>query len=340
MEKWDVLAGSATAEMLNPNFWGGTDKVLMTAEQVEEYNRYLRGLKGTGLVSLQEFPLWLSGEEVRQMVELYPLCGRFLEGSPITTADYQELLEERNLEALPGKVSAKYGIIQSAADLRSFPTSKICTAEGGTPDETAFDLLQETQLSQGEGVIVLHPSKSGNWLFVQGANYFGWVERGNILPCSRSEFLTELNKPTEILPFTTKQFYRTALSNVGTPYRWGRFDCSALLCRVYERFGIALPRNSSRMAVIQRGRKRIVGDPRNVLSQLSPGSLLFFPGHSMLYLGMVEGEPYVLQTLTRYFDPEGKEHPVFTTAVTSLSNLYHTGGESFLERLTLAVEVQ
>lgn len=75
---------------------------------------------------------------------------------------------------------------------------------------------------------------------------------------------------------------QTALSYLGTPYRWGGrtpagVDCSGLCHGAYLINGVAIYRNSS----IQEGYpvKEIPPD------SLAPADLIYFPGHVALYLG-------------------------------------------------------
>ncbi len=92
---------------------------------------------------------------------------------------------------------------------------------------------------------------------------------------------------------------------VGEPYGWGgklgARDCSALTRDFFAPFGIYLPRNSSQQA-------KESGGEYISLAGLSPKerketivkyakpfrSLLYVPGHVMLYLGEYNGEPIIL----------------------------------------------
>lgn len=339
MEKELKLAGSARPELLNPFFWVGTDELVMTQAEIARYNRYLLSLPGSGLVDLSAFPFWLDGDAVRRMIESYPIGGCFLDGLPIGAADRAALLAARNLDHISPKVPVEYGVTLCPADVRSFPTRAVCSTEGGAPTSQSFDLFQESQLGAGEGVIILHRSSDRGWYFAQAANYFGWVPASQLRLVSRVQFLAALNSHAAPIPYTTGNLYREALSLAGTPYRWGRFDCSALVLAVYARFGLHLPRNTGQMDRIDAHRRPITKNRLEAVCSLRPGALLLMPGHVMLYLGCVEGEPYVLQAFTRYSDRSGREHSVFTTAVTSIRDIYHRSGQSFLERVTAGIEI-
>jgi len=91
---------------------------------------------------------------------------------------------------------------------------------------------------------------------------------------------------------------------VGEPYGWGgkleARDCSALTRDFFAPFGIYLRRNSRQQA--QDGNEFVSlrgldeqSRKETILSSAKPcRSLLFVPGHIMLYLGQKEGEPVIL----------------------------------------------
>jgi len=109
-------------------------------------------------------------------------------------------------------------------------------------------------------------------------------------------------KPIKFNPYNIAHISKQL---VGEPYGWGgklgARDCSALTRDFFAPFGIYLPRNSSQQA------KESSGEYIS-LSGLSPEerkdtivkyakpfrSLLYVPGHIMLYLGERKGEPIIL----------------------------------------------
>lgn len=99
--------------------------------------------------------------------------------------------------------------------------------------------------------------------------------------------------------------FRTAFSLLGDRYAWGGSrvgifgrDCSRLVQDVYATVGVHLPRNGDEQEQATNARitftPETVDRKRLIVSMAKPGDLLFTPGHVMLYLGAVEGEPYVI----------------------------------------------
>jgi peptidoglycan DL-endopeptidase CwlO len=94
---------------------------------------------------------------------------------------------------------------------------------------------------------------------------------------------------------------RAALSQLGKPYIWGGvgpdgFDCSGLTMTSWAAAGVAIPRTAHEQAGF--------GLPVTSVAALQPGDLLFIagshgtatsPGHLGMYIGTVDGIPYLVQ---------------------------------------------
>lgn len=102
---------------------------------------------------------------------------------------------------------------------------------------------------------------------------------------------------------TPHNLARAANEMLNQPYGWGGMyynrDCSALLRDLLTPFGIWLPRNSSQQA--KHGRFTSLADLTNsekiayVLQRAKPWrTLLWKPGHIMLYIGQHQGKPMIL----------------------------------------------
>jgi len=104
------------------------------------------------------------------------------------------------------------------------------------------------------------------------------------------------------LPFTPRNVARLAAELVGGQYGWGdvhgRRDCSSTMRDLFAPFGILLPRNSSDQAGAGRFVSLLGLSPekkeKTILKQAVPWrTLLWMPGHIMLYIGAQQGRPLV-----------------------------------------------
>lgn len=167
------------------------------------------------------------------------------------------------------------------------------------------------------------------------------------------------------LIMTPKNIVCQAKKLLGTPYRWGNLngglDCSGVMTAVYACFGLTLPRDSGRMIHCPLYTKNIMQmnseEKKKQILQVYPGSLLFFSGHVMMYIGMeknqmeqnqikqnqiekcqiekyqMQSRVYILHALTRYMNDHGEECPIYQCTITPLE-LVRPNGETYMESLT------
>lgn len=107
------------------------------------------------------------------------------------------------------------------------------------------------------------------------------------------------------LPFTGKNVAMLAKEFYGEPYGWGGSyecrDCSATTRDFLGAFGIFLRRNSSKQAedgddISIEGLAKIQKKEKIIKDAQPFRSLLYVPGHVVLYLGEYKGEPVIMHT--------------------------------------------
>lgn len=129
------------------------------------------------------------------------------------------------------------------------------------------------------------------------------------------------------LPFTSKNVAYIARQFYNEPYGWGGSyecrDCSATTRDFLGVFGIFLERNSSKQA--REGKKRIPIAGLNksykkqkIIQEAEPfRSLLYVPGHIVLYLGQYKGEPVIMHTYWGIRKTDGSKLITGRTIITS-----------------------
>jgi hypothetical protein len=153
------------------------------------------------------------------------------------------------------------------------------------------------------------------------------------------------------LPYTRGNVVSQAFRMLGLPYGWGGsnggVDCSAFIAGVYRTMGLRLPRNSGRQELTP-GRSFLLhaasasngpSSPtmESPLNAVPPGASLFLKGHTLIYLGNVEGRDYAIHAMSAY-QSDGRKIPVFGVVVSDLS-LVRTSGVSLADSLTSAVDL-
>ncbi len=174
--------------------------------------------EGSCLYDVLSEPLF-TAESVRTMIGTYAFPETAYLGTEERTDDaVRRIAENRNLGGLTEEsFSVRYALLTENADVRGFPS--MLPAKNELTNES-FDLLQESMFSIGEGVLVLHESSDGLFLFVQGSNYFGWIERRKAAFCSRPEFHSYLSSEYFLVVLKMRHMMGTYNLRLGTviPY--------------------------------------------------------------------------------------------------------------------------
>ena len=115
------------------------------------------------------------------------------------------------------------------------------------------------------------------------------------------------------LSLTQGNILDVAFSCLGDRYGWGgmldAMDCSLYTRLVYKCFGLELPRNTTWQ---QKTPEKVTDlskltdeDKQEYLEEIHIGSLLYFPGHTMIYIGNKDGISYVISAVGRFSEPSG-----------------------------------
>ncbi|MCE5265943.1 MAG: SH3 domain-containing protein [Deltaproteobacteria bacterium] len=138
------------------------------------------------------------------------------------------------------------------------------------------------------------------------------------------------------LPFTPRHVAQLAREMAGEPYGWGglddKRDCSALIRDLFTPFGFWLPRNSGEQAQAGKftslaGLSSADKEALIIREGVPWRTLLWTPGHIMLYIGVHQGKPLIFHNFwsIKTRDADGKTGKVIVgrAAVTTL----HPGRE-------------
>ena len=152
------------------------------------------------------------------------------------------------------------------------------------------------------------------------------------------------------LPYTRANVVSQAFKSLGNRYGWGGMlssqDCSSFVREVYLTFGLVLPRNTSWQMAMPVTVTDISGmtddEKKAILDETPAGSILFFPGHEMIYLGEKDGYYYTINDVSSLVSPDDPEGGVIrprSVIVNDLSTL-RGNGTTWLSNLTRIVVVE
>ncbi len=148
------------------------------------------------------------------------------------------------------------------------------------------------------------------------------------------------------LPLTQGNLLDIAFSCLGNRYGWGgmlqSFDCSLYTRTIYRCFGFELPRNTTWQQLIPNTKVDLSQmtdeEKEKYIETLPVGSLLYFTGHTMMYVGTVDGVNYVISALGVASDSVGELNLQDWYSVTINPLTVRRGnGRTWLNNLTAAV---
>ncbi|MGB5852970.1 MAG: SH3 domain-containing protein [Rhodanobacter sp.] len=158
----------------------------------------------------------------------------------------------------------------------------------------------------------------------------------------------------DYLPLTRANIIRQAFKFLGERYGWGHSydgrDCSGFVSDVYRSMGVNMPRNTSRQAISPALEHRAftAKDSREerikAAQALEVGDLVYIPGHVMMVIGHLHGQPYVIHDVggMSYRKADGSRVRVKLNAVsvTPLLPLLYNDRQSFVDRMTSIVRIR
>jgi len=157
----------------------------------------------------------------------------------------------------------------------------------------------------------------------------------------------------DYLPLTRANIIRQAFKFLGERYGWGHLynsrDCSGFTSDTYHSMGVILPANSGQQGQTPAVRHQLFtaadGHEARVAAVMAAdiGDLIVVPGHVLMILGKVDGQPYVIQDVPYavFREPSGKLRMTKTNqvSVTPLLPLLATPDQSYVDAMTSLVHV-
>jgi len=156
------------------------------------------------------------------------------------------------------------------------------------------------------------------------------------------------------LALTRANLIRQAFKFLGERYGWGHAydgrDCSGFVSEVYRSMGVLMPRNTSDQDANTAFASRVfsVAEDRAARRRAARGTqagdLVYVPGHVMLAIGNIDGEPWVIHDTAgiNYRKPDGAIVRVRLNAVsvTPLMPLQFDDTDSTIDRMRSIVRMR
>ena len=148
------------------------------------------------------------------------------------------------------------------------------------------------------------------------------------------------------LPLTSANIAQVAFNSLGQMYGWGGMleanDCSGYVRDVYKCFGLELARNTTWQMNMPVCSYNLSGlddaHKAAAIAQMPLGTVLFWGGHEMIYLGQENGKLYVISSLGSIGDVYGDSHNISQIKSVAINTLdmVRANRNSWLTTLTFA----
>jgi cell wall-associated NlpC family hydrolase len=151
----------------------------------------------------------------------------------------------------------------------------------------------------------------------------------------------------DYLPLTRANIIRQAFKFLGERYGWGHSyngrDCSGFVSDVYATMGVQMPRNTSDQSVSPAFARTPLKDAsaqarRKAVDALEVGDLIYIPGHVMMFIGRIDGHPYVIHDTNGGSLPDGaggtRSLHLNGVSVTPLEPLRWDSKSSYIDHIT------
>lgn len=158
----------------------------------------------------------------------------------------------------------------------------------------------------------------------------------------------------DYLPLTRANIVRQAFKFLGERYGWGHAyngrDCSGFVSDVYRSMGVQMPRNT-RDQSISPGLAHTLYTDKDVhdarlkaAMALEVGDLVYIPGHVMMVIGKIDGQPYVIHDVGgmsyRQADGSLRHVKLNEVSVTPLLPMMSSHDRSFVDIMTSIVRIR
>jgi cell wall-associated NlpC family hydrolase len=158
----------------------------------------------------------------------------------------------------------------------------------------------------------------------------------------------------DYLPLTRANIVRQAFRFLGERYGWGHAyngrDCSGFVSDVYRSMGVQMPRNTRDQSISPGLTHTVYTDKDShdtrvkAAMALDVGDLVYIPGHVMMVIGKIDGEPYVIHDVGgmsyRQADGSLRHIKLNEVSVTPLLPLMFSDDKTFVDRMTSIVRIR
>ncbi|NID17159.1 SH3 domain-containing protein [Luteibacter yeojuensis] len=158
----------------------------------------------------------------------------------------------------------------------------------------------------------------------------------------------------DYLPLTRANIVRQAFKFLGERYGWGHAyngrDCSGFVSDVYRSMGVQMPRNTRDQSISPGLAHTVYTDKDSHEARLKAamalevGDMVYIPGHVMMVIGKIDGQPYVIHDVGgmsyRQADGTLRHVKLNEVSVTPLLPMMSGHDKTFVDIMTSIVRIR
>lgn len=240
---------------------------------------------------------------------------------------------------------APYRVITGASERTVFTRER--------PEVSQLQLDMSTRVPLASGLAPDQPV-NGQTAYAAYTLELPWRDAAGKLQFSPALLQKNTDTASDYLPLTPANIIRQAFKFLGERYGWGHSydgrDCSGFVSDVYRSMGVQMPRDTSKQSISPALEHRLFTDKDSrearikAAHALQVGDLVYIPGHVMMVIGQLHGQPYVIHDVggMSYRKADGSKAHVKLNAVsvTPLLPMLFNDKQTFVDRMTSIVRIR
>ena len=221
------------------------------------------------------------------------------------------------------------------------------------PEVSQLQLDMSTRVPLASGLAPDQPV-NGQTAYAAYTLELPWRDAAGKLQFSPALLQKNTDTASDYLPLTPANIIRQAFKFLGERYGWGHSydgrDCSGFVSDVYRSMGVQMPRDTSKQSISPALEHRLFTDKDSrearikAAHALQVGDLVYIPGHVMMVIGQLHGQPYVIHDVggMSYRKADGSKAHVKLNAVsvTPLLPMLFNDKQTFVDRMTSIVRIR
>jgi len=221
------------------------------------------------------------------------------------------------------------------------------------PEVSQLQLDMSTRVPLASGLAPDQPV-NGQTAYAAYTLELPWRDATGKLQFSPALLQKNTDTASDYLPLTPANIIRQSFKFLGERYGWGHSydgrDCSGFVSDVYRSMGVQMPRDTSKQSISPALEHRLFTDKDSrearikAAHALQVGDLVYIPGHVMMVIGQLHGQPYVIHDVggMSYRKADGSKAHVKPNAVsvTPLLPMLFNDKQTFVDRMTSIVRIR